>query len=109
MRIADIDVTDPNQQCPPGFNLRTDVRSCGRDTTSHSCTSITFLTDSIEYRQVCGRIRAYLHWNTWAFYEYHKNRNLTIDQQYVDGMSLTHGRYSRPTHLDICISTLRKV
>ena len=95
VRIADIDVTDPNQQCPPGFNLRTDVRSCGRDTTSHSCTSITFLTDSIEYRQVCGRIRAYLHWNTWAFYEYHKNRNLTIDQQYVDGMSLTHGRYSR--------------
>ena len=28
VRVANIDMTDTNQQCPPGFRLRTDSRSC---------------------------------------------------------------------------------
>ena len=72
MRVANIDMTDPNQQCPPGFNLRTEVRSCDRSDTGYGCTPITFSSHGIEYRQVCGRIRAYQYGLTWAFYPYYK-------------------------------------
>ena len=92
VRVANIDMTDPNQQCPPGFNLRTDVRSC--EIRGYSCTPITFPSHNIEYRQVCGRIRAYQYWTTYAFVNYDL-RNRSIEEQYVDGMSLTHGRHPR--------------
>ena len=109
VRVANIDMTDPNQQCPPGFqnridrfNLRTGVRSCDRsdtDITSSgtgiSCTPITFPSHSIEYSQVCGRIRAYQYGYTFAFYPYYSHRFYTIEDRYVYGMSLTHGRHPR--------------
>ena len=92
VRVANIDMTDLNQQCPPGFNLRTDVRSCARSDTGLGCTPITFPSHGIEYRQVCGWIRAYQYWYTQAFYRYYLR---TIEEQYVYGMSLTHGRHPR--------------
>ena len=99
VRVANVDMTDPNQQCPPGFNLRTDVRSCDRSDTGLGWTPITFPSHSIEYRQVCGRIRAYQHGHTRAFSTYHfrtiYNHNFTIEDVYVNGMSLTHGRHPR--------------
>ena len=95
VRVANIDMTDLNQQCPPGFNLRTDVRSCDRSYIGHSCTPITFPSHSIEYRQVCGRIRAYQYWGTFAFWQYYYYRSRTIENNYVYGMSLTHGRHPR--------------
>ena len=95
MRVANIDMTDPNQQCPPGFNLRTDVRSCDRSDTGDGCTPITFPSHGIEYRQVCGRIRAYQYGSTYAFYNYYYQRSITIEDIYVYGMSLTHGRHPR--------------
>ena len=92
VRVANIDMTDPNQQCPPGFNLRTDIRSCD---TGIGCTPITFPSHGIEYRQVCGRIRAYQYGYTYAFNKYYVFRSYTIEEQYVYGMSLTHGRHPR--------------
>ena len=95
VRVANIDMTDPNQQCPPGFNLRTDVRSCDTSDTDLGCTPITFPSHSIEYKQVCGRIRAYQYWRIHAFYQYYYSRSITIEDRYVTGMSLTHGRHPR--------------
>ena len=92
VRVANIDMTDPNQQCPPGFQQRTDVRSCDRSDTGHGCTPITFPSNSIEYRQVCGRIRAYQYGWTCAYYHI---RSYTIEERYVYGMSLTHGKHPR--------------
>ena len=95
VRVANIDMTDPNQQCPSGFQNRTDFRSCDRSDTGIGCTPITFPSHSIEYRQVCGRIRAYQYWNSWAFNSYYLHRSYTIEDGYVYGMSLTHGRHPR--------------
>ena len=98
VRVANIDITDTNQQCPPGFNLRTDirsVRSCNRSDTGLGCTPITFSSHSIEYSQVCGRIRAYQYSWVYAFWPYFSNRSYTIEDGYVYGMSLTHGRHPR--------------
>ena len=91
VRVANIDMTDPNQQCPPGCRQRTDFRSCD----SIGCTSITLPSHGFEYRQVCGRIRAYQYAYTRAFYPYYYSRSRTIEDRYVYGMSLTHGRQPR--------------
>ena len=94
VRVANIDMTDTNQQCPPGFNLRTDVRSCDRSDTGDSCIPVTIPSHGIEYRQVCGRIRAYQYYWTYAFNQYYFS-SYTIEQPYVYGISLTHGRHPR--------------
>ena len=95
-RVAFINMTDPNQNCPQGFNL-TDysIRSCGRDVVS-DCSSVAFPVNGSQYSQVCGRVTAYRWGLTGAFVGYNLLAE-TIDGAYVDGLSLTHG--SPRTHI----------
>ena len=97
-RVAFINMTDLNQNCPQGLNLTTySIRSCGRGHTGRGdCSSVTFPVDGPQYNQVCGRVLAYRWGLTYAFLGYHANRQ-TIDGAYVDGLSLTHG--SPRTHI----------
>ncbi len=59
-RVANLDMTDSNQNCPDGFRLvsrsEPPLRTCGR--TGPGCTSTTYSTHGIEYSRVCGRIKA---------------------------------------------------
>ena len=59
MRVANLDMTDPNQNCPAGFRLvnRTSapLRTCGRPGPV-GCVSTTFQTYGVEYSHVCGRL-----------------------------------------------------
>ena len=52
MRVANLDMTDPNQNCPAGFRLvsRTSapLRTCGRPGPA-GCVSTTFQTYGVEY------------------------------------------------------------
>ncbi len=61
MRVANLDMTDPNQNCPEGlrFIRRTEppLRTCGRH--APGCLSTTFSSYGVEYLKVCGRIVAY--------------------------------------------------
>ncbi len=99
MRIANLDMTDPNQNCPEELRLvtRTEppLRTCGRMEGSAGCTSTTYSTYGVEYSKVCGRIIAYQNRTPDAFDPYFNNRNLSIDDGYVDGMSLTYGQLPR--------------
>ena len=97
-KVAFMDMKDPNQNCPQGLTLTNypEVRSCGRTWTgSHRCPEpILFPVGGSQYSQVCGRATAY-RWG-WHFgfndYLYGDNRlTTTIDDSYVDGLSLTHG------------------
>ena len=96
-RVAYIDMTDPNQQCPDGltFVSRTEapLRTCGRAVSS-GCVSTTFPINGIEYSHVYGRIIAYQDGSPEAFTPYANNAR-TIDEIYVDGVSLTHGQSPR--------------
>ena len=97
-RVAYIDMTDPNQNCPQGLNLtRHSIRSCGR---THmkclNCSSVTFPVDGTQYTRVCGRATAYRWGDNFAFAG-HSLSNETINSAYVDGLSLTHG--SPRTHI----------
>ena len=96
MRVANLDMTDPTQQCPHGFKLITRTqqprRTCGRpDGHSHGCVSTTFPVHEIQYSRVCGRIVGYQIGATAAFY----HGWLGINSYYIDGISLTHGRSPR--------------
>ena len=94
MRVANLDMTDQSQNCPAGFQqISEPLRLCGRPG-PRGCVSTFFRTHGVEYSHVCGRIRAYQKGAPDAF-----NREnftgQTIDSNYVDGISLTHGQSPR--------------
>ena len=97
-RVANLDMTDPNQQCPNGFRLvnRTTapLRTCGRPGPA-GCVSTTFPVHRIEYSRVCGRVIGYQVTSPDAFQSYFDDRSLTIDDNYVDGVIITHGQSPR--------------
>ena len=58
-RIAHLNTSDPNQQCPPNWRLHTTpVRACGAASGS-SCSSAVFPSHGESYSRVCGRVIAY--------------------------------------------------
>ena len=92
MRVANLNMTDPDQQCPENLQLSytNPIRVCGRRTGS-SCDSVIFTTNGVQYQQVCGRVRGYQFASTDGF-EYCP---CTIDSPYVDGVSITYGASPR--------------
>ena len=98
MRVAYLDMTDPTQTCPDAFTLvtRTEppLRTCGRLLpASAACSSAIYQTYGVEYTSVCGQIVGYQFSFTSAFASY--GSTTTIDDRYVDGLSLTHGQSPR--------------
>ena len=91
IRVAYVDMTDHGQQCPSGLHLRTDVgvRTCG--IFRGGCTSTIFPSHGIRYNRVCGRVRAYQYGETSAFINYYYHQHYTIDDWYVDGVSIIYG------------------
>ena len=99
MKVANLDMTNPSQNCPNGFRLvnRTTppLRTCGRPGPA-GCVSTTYLTYGVEYSRVCGRVIGYQDMSPDAFAPYNLNRTLiSIDDVYVDGVSLTYGQSPR--------------
>ena len=89
MRVAYLNMSDPNEQCPEGFRLYEEngVRACGRPTSSSgSCISTTYISEDISYSQVCGKVIGYQFGSTNGI-----NNNIDINGIYIDGISLTHG------------------
>ena len=96
MRVAKINMTNSNHTCPAGLKLlTTPKRLCAMNIDGGGCSSATFNLHGIRYTHVCGKIIGYQQKTPDAFYPYYNNRGLTIDDQYVDGISLTHGRNPR--------------
>ena len=88
--IVNFDMSDPNQQCPNAWNeIATPVRTCARTTPGVTCDSAFFPVNGRIYSRVCGRVRAYQIGSTDAFYGANVGRS-DIDQQYVEGISITH-------------------
>ena len=84
-RIAFINMTDPGAICPQGLALRnfSGQLLCGRNKTG--CQNTTFPTFSLNYRQVCGRLRGYQLGTPEAFSQSIGTPSLTVDSQYLDG------------------------
>ena len=111
MRVADIDVKNHTNPCPGNLQQRTNpsgVRVCGIEPfiLTPACSAINLNLNSIQYSRVCGKIKAYKIGSLGAFNEMRND----IDDLYVDGISLTHGRSPRrhiwtlaaATHINNC-------
>ena len=86
-------MTDPNTNCPSGWNMTGySKRTCGRASSSRlSCDSVFFPVSGGPYSQVCGRIRAYQNGLHNAFRGYNRDGQTTIDSAYVSGMAVMYG------------------
>ena len=95
-RVAFLDMTDSNQQCPSNWTLHdtsTSGRSCIRpNTITIGCASTFFSTGSVDYNRVCGRAIGIASGSPDGYTETGNNRgSSTINDPYVDGLSITHG------------------
>ena len=94
MQLMMLDMTNLNtinSQCPRGL---TDFsyqgkRVCGRAASHGGCSSVNISSHGIDYSKVCGKVIAYQYSSPDGF------TSDNIDGTYLDGVSLTHGRYPR--------------
>ena len=98
-RVANLNMSDPSQQCPGEWNLHTygseQRRLCGRGS---GCLSALYSTYGISYSHVCGRVIGY-HDGTPDGFGLYSRGPQTIDDPYVDGVSLTHGLPGARQHI----------
>ena len=94
MRVAYLDMTDSHQTCPQGFKqFNSPKRACGRTLNTGGCNSVTFPVHGVSYRKVCGRILGYQFGSPSGFYT--PRRGNTIDDAYLEGVSVTYGQSPR--------------
>ena len=92
VRVANLNMTDPSQQCPPNFNLSytQPKRLCGKSTSGSGCDSVNYSTSGLQYNKVCGRVVGYQFKSTDGFLASFCT-NCDINKAYVDGISITYG------------------
>jgi len=96
MRVTKIDMRNASNSCPHGLKTLTQPkRLCAMNIAGGGCSSTSFSVQDVQYTRVCGKIIGYQQKSPDAFWPYYNNRRLTIDNNYVDGISLTHGRNPR--------------
>ena len=94
-KVVSFDMKDPSQQCPSQWREYSSIRSCGRPTGASGCVSVTFTTNNYQYSKVCGRAIGYQFYSPDAFGRLISLPTGTADDNYVDGLSVTHGRFPR--------------
>ena len=91
VRVANLNMADPSQQCPPNFRLYTQPkRLCGKSTNGKGCDSVKFTTNGLQYNKICGRAVGYQFDSPDGFRRFVQSDS-AIDKAYVDGVSITHG------------------
>lgn len=91
-RVANMDMRKLEQNCPAGLKeWAGPVRSCGRVSNRPGCSSTFISTNGIPYSRVCGKVIGYQYSSPNAFYAHQYDPDVTLEQYYVDGVSLTYG------------------
>ena len=99
MRVAHLNTSNCNHQCPSGLRMQQHHRRCVRNTTDSGCTSVTYPTNGIAYSRVCGKIRAIQDSHPTGFRPFIERNTLTLEDSYVDGVSITHGSAGSRNHI----------
>ena len=97
-RIAHIDTGDGDPiQCPSGLEVRVEPPSCSRTVAAAGCSSVSYSNHDIPYSCIYGRVNARQSGSLDGFENFSNNRPLTptLEDNYVDGVSLTHGSNPR--------------
>ena len=100
-RIAFLDMSDPSVQCPSNWGLiETPVRGCRRLTpTGAACDSVFFSSNGCNYSRVCGKVIGYQQGSTGAFLANFLRSSPSLDNAYLDGVSITHGSLNQRQHI----------
>ena len=112
MRVANLDMNNTQcNTCPSplitinGTQDNSARRLCTRveNRREPGCASVPYTVQGVEYSHVCGRVIGYQREAPEAFKYYNErdvlNVNVTIDNEYVDGVSITHGQNGSRTHI----------
>ena len=89
MQIANINMTETSSKCPVGLEKVTSPKSLCRKTVTLGCSSASFSAYGVPFTKVCGKILGY------QYYSPDANQGRTLDDLYVDGVSITHSRVPR--------------
>ena len=95
MQVANINMTETSSKCPVGLEKVTSPKSLCRKTVTSGCSSASFSTHGVPFSKVCGMVIGYQYYHVNAFGPYFNNQGRTIDDLYVDGVSITHSRVPR--------------
>ena len=100
-RIAHLNMSDSSQQCPSTWRLVNSpgpFRGCGR-LSNGQCDSARFSSNGRNYSRVCGRVIGYQKGSPSAFEKSILNSNINVNDDYLDGVSLTHGAAGSRQHI----------
>ena len=94
-------MTNTSHLCPAGLRLTSySRRTCGQaSSTGFRCWSTSFSVGGSQYSRVCGRALAYQFGRNYAFWTHNIAGHRTLDSNYVDGLSLTHGASGSRQHI----------
>ena len=102
-KVAHLNMSDPDQECPANWTLNTGRRLRGCDMSSDerdACDSAFFhMSNRQPYSHVCGRVIGYQRGSTDAFAASIDNSNNSLEGAYIDGISLTHGAEGSRQHI----------
>ena len=91
MRVAHVNMSQSGASCPQGLTQKnmSGLTLCGQNATI--CQGTLFSALGLSYSRVCGQLRGYQFGTTDAFHRYNLDTSRGVDQQYVDGASITYG------------------
>ena len=99
MRVAHINMSEPCSTCPPPLAQywANGTKVCG-PVVNVGCDSVVFPVHGIEYNYVCGRALGYSYHKPIGLY-FGVDLSYTIDQNYLSGLSITHGAPGSRNHI----------
>ena len=83
-----------NQKCPPTWRSFASKKACGR-INGGACNSVIVPTGRTPFQQVCGQVRAF----QWGSPDAFASKRQTLDEPYVDGVSITYYEAGRRQHV----------
>ena len=103
-RVAYLNTSESCQvQCPSGLEARMEPpSSCRRAVEESGCSSVYFDPGDIPYSRVGGRVRARQSGQPNGFQDFDGPRSrgeVSLEDNYVDGISLTYGDEGNRTHI----------
>ena len=72
---------------------------CVRNTVDSGCSQIVFPLMNISYSHMCGTVEGYWFGSPDGFIEVYRTLNSSINDNYVDGISLTYGNTTNRNHI----------
>ena len=93
MRAAYINMANVDNTCPTALTNTVvgSTRMCTRSRSSAGCNNMIFPKSGVLYTKVCGRALGYQRGSDDAFHNYNDKNQRSLNDHYVDGLSVTHG------------------